>query len=68
MRWETLMRWLTRRTSPNSFGEYREFVEHRLDATRRMRPVCERLAPHVQALPPQELADRLRRAMTREPS
>lgn len=64
MRWDWLMRWLSRRT-PNGVKEYREFVEHRRDVVRKMTPAFEKLAGHLDELPPEELATRLRNAMIR---
>lgn len=59
---------MLRRAFPNGTSEYRELVEHELEATRKMTPLMRQLAPHVQRLPPEELAARLRRAMLERPT
>ena len=61
------MRWPWRRDR-NGAAEARAKAEAKLQATKRMTPVYERLAERVADLPDDEFADRVAKAFRRRPA
>lgn len=56
--------WRWPRRGPNGDREHLAEQQARLKAAERMTPLYERLAEHLAELPPEELATRLRAALT----